>query len=268
MSATQKFTQLLDIMAQLRDPDTGCPWDLAQDFTTIAPYTIEEAYEVVDAIARNNTDDLKDELGDLALQIVFHARMAEEAKLFTIEDVLDSINAKMTRRHPHIFGEVGPKTAAEVTDTWDTIKAAERAAKAPNTTPSALDGVALALPALMRAQKLAKRAARTGFDWTDPKDIFDKLDEETAELKIGIDNNDAQNIEEEIGDLLFVVTNLARRLGVDAETALDKANTKFTTRFIGMEAIAKDEGVDFASLSLTEQEALWQRVKTATRGPD
>lgn len=254
------FDDLLEIMLRLRTPETGCAWDLEQSFETIAPYTIEEAYEVGDAIERGDMSDLSDELGDLLLQVVFHAQIASDEGLFSIADVTQAISEKMIRRHPHVFGEASQKTSAQQVANWESIKAAERADKS-DTDASALSGVAQALPALMRAEKLQKRAARTGFDWVNPRDILDKLDEEKAEIEDAISGRDQQHIEEEIGDLLFVAANLARRLSVDPEIALRKANAKFERRFRGMEELANDQNLDFASLSLDEQESLWQQVK-------
>ena len=265
--AAREFQELARIMARLRDPVSGCAWDLAQDFSTIAPYTIEEAYEVADAIERGDMGELRDELGDLLFQVMFHSRMAEEAGSFALADVVAAINDKMIRRHPHVFGEDRDgRSADEQTAAWEVMKAAERAKKAAaDVPPSALDGVARALPALLRAEKLQKRAARTGFDWTETPPIFDKLEEEIAEVKEAMASGDAEAIEDEVGDLLFVVANLARRLSVDPEQALRKANAKFERRFRAMEAAAAQEEIDFASLSLDKQEAYWQRVKKAER---
>ena len=240
--------RLVQIMARLRDPERGCEWDSVQTFETIAPYTIEEAYEVADAIQRGDMADLKDELGDLLLQVVFHARIAEEAGAFALPDVAASISDKMERRHPHIFGDA--------TDgghhLWEQIKAAERAEKSD---ASALAGVAHGLPALMRAEKLQKRAARTGFDWPDPAGARAKIDEELVEVETA--TSDAHR-EEEIGDLLFAVVNWARKFGIDPETALRGANAKFERRFRAMEDSA---GADFAKLGLDAQEALWTAAK-------
>ena len=241
--------RLVAIMARLRDPLTGCDWDRVQTWDTIAPYTIEEAYEVADAIERADMADLKDELGDLLLQVVFHARIAEEAGDFALDDVIAAICDKMERRHPHIFGDV--KNGGH--HLWEQIKAAERGAKQAGA--GALDGVALGLPALLRAEKLQKRAARTGFDWPDPGGARAKIDEELAEVE-GAET--PEHREEEIGDLLFAVVNWARKLGVDPEAALRSANAKFEGRFKAMEAEAGDA---FAGLGLDAQEALWQKVK-------
>jgi ATP diphosphatase len=243
--------RLLAIMANLRDPICGCEWDLAQNFATIAPYTIEEAYEVADAISRRDMADLRDELGDLLLQVVFHARMAEETGHFTFADVARTISDKMETRHPHIFGQAGG-TMDEAR--WEDLKARERAAKG---TSSALDGVALALPALMRAEKLQKRAARTGFDWPDPSGSEAKIAEEIEEFKTA--SSKALKVEE-AGDLLFAVVNYVRAHGIAAEDALRAANAKFERRFRAMEALA---GADFPALSLDAQEVLWQKVKSA-----
>ena len=247
--------RLLAIMARLRDPERGCEWDLAQNFATIAPYTLEEAYEVADAIERGDMAELKSELGDLLLQVVFHARMAEEAGLFTFDDVAAAISDKMEARHPHIFGD---ETGKMDTARWEDLKADERA-KAGST--SAMDGVARALPALLRSEKLQKRAARVGFEWHDVKGPRDKLLEELQELE------EAEESERlmEAGDVLFVAVNIVRRYGVDAEQALHAANAKFERRFRAMERLATEAGQDFATLSLHQQEALWQAVKQAEK---
>lgn len=251
---SRSIDRLLTVMQRLRDPVDGCEWDTVQTFATIAPYTIEEAYEVVDAIQRDDMADLKDELGDLLLQVVFHARIAEEAGLFDFYAVATSIADKMERRHPHIFGNA----AEGGHHLWEQIKAAERAAKVDGDSPaSALDGVALGLPALLRAEKLQKRAARTGFDWPDPDGARAKIDEELAEVEAA--TSDAER-EEEIGDLLFATVNWARKLGIDPEAALRSASAKFERRFRAMEESAGDA---FVELDLHVKEALWQRVKNA-----
>jgi nucleoside triphosphate diphosphatase len=242
---------LANVMARLRDPETGCPWDIQQDFASIAPYTIEEAYEVADAIERNDLPALRDELGDLLLQVAFHSRMAEQAGHFTLQDVIDGVTEKMIRRHPHIFDEGIPREHGHAQ--WEAIKAAERAHRDPDS--SALAGVATALPALLRAEKLQKRAARTGFDWPDTQGVLAKIEEELQEVHEATSPDEHQ---EEIGDLLFAVVNLARHLKVDAETALRSANAKFEARFRAMEEIAGDE---FAALQLDGKEALWQQAK-------
>lgn len=243
--------RLLAIMRQLRNPDGGCEWDLAQNFATIAPYTIEEAYEVADAIAGGDPAAICDELGDLLLQVVFHAQIAADDGLFTFDDVANAISAKMERRHPHIFGDV---TTSDVRQQWEAIKADERAADGPK---GALDGVALSLPALLRAQKLQGRAARVGFDWPDTQGPRDKIAEELAEVAAATDDTHRH---EEIGDLLLAVVNYARKLGVDAESALRDANLKFARRFAAMEARA---GGSLQGLSLDAQEAHWQAVKAS-----
>jgi ATP diphosphatase len=252
---TTALDRLLTIMSRLRDPVSGCEWDRAQDFATIAPYTIEEAYEVADAIQREDLHALRDELGDLLLQVVFHARMAEEAGHFAFQDVAAAISDKLEARHPHIFGEAADDGQVQ-TRRWEALKAAERAA---NGATSALDGVALALPALMRAEKLQKRAARVGFDWPDPAGPAEKVREEMAELAEADDACRA----EEAGDLLFAAVNLVRAHGIAPEDALRLANAKFEARFRAMERIAAERGVDFASLDLDQQEALWQAVKAS-----
>tara|TARA_R100000935_G_scaffold53892_1_gene82104 strand:+ start:703 stop:1539 length:837 start_codon:yes stop_codon:yes gene_type:complete len=265
-SAAHAMSRLIEIMAKLRDPQTGCAWDVAQDFSTIAPYTIEEAYEVADAIQREEMNELKEELGDLLFQVVFHSQMAKEVGAFEIADVVDAINAKMIRRHPHVFGNEDTRTADQQVAAWEVIKAQERAGKDKSNGPSsALDGVALALPSLLRAEKLQKRAARVGFDWTEADPIFDKLTEETDEVREAIETGDPDKIEDELGDLLFVAANLSRRLNVDPEQALRRANAKFERRFRAMEALADEAGQDFATLDIDAQEALWQRVKHQER---
>lgn len=247
--------RLLAIMARLRDPERGCGWDLAQNFATIAPYTIEEAYEVADAIERGDMAELKSELGDLLLQVVFHARMAEEAGLFSFDDVAAAISDKMEARHPHIFGD---ETGTMDNARWEDLKAGERATAGAT---SAMDGVARALPALLRSEKLQKRAARVGFEWHDVKGPRDKLLEELQELE----EADEPDRLMEAGDVLFVAVNIVRRYGVDAEEALRAANAKFERRFRAMERLAAEAGQDFAALSLDDQEAWWQAVKKAEK---
>ncbi len=244
--------RLLKIMARLRDPDAGCEWDLAQNFSTIAPYTIEEAYEVADAIERDDMSELKSELGDLLLQVVFHSRMAEEAGHFTFEDVAQAISDKMEARHPHIFGN---ETGVMDKKRWEDLKAAEREDSGMQ---SAMDGVAKALPSLMRSEKLQKRAARVGFEWHDVKGPKEKLEEELQELEEATDEERLM----EAGDVLFVAVNIIRRYGVDAEEALKASNGKFERRFRSMEKLAQADGLDFAALSLNEQETYWQKVKS------
>lgn len=244
---------LANVMAQLRDPDTGCPWDIEQDFASIAPYTIEEAYEVADAIERSDMVALRDELGDLLLQVAFHSRMAEQAGHFSLQDVIDGITQKMIRRHPHVFGDGLAREDGHAQ--WEAIKAAERAEKEPD--PSALAGVAIALPALLRAEKLQKRAARTGFDWPDSDGAIAKIVEELDEVQGATTQAER---EEEVGDLLFAVVNLARHLNIDPEVALRAGNAKFDRRFRIMETLA---GEAFTALPLDEKEALWQQAKRA-----
>lgn len=247
--AEVSINRLLEIMARLRDPEGGCEWDLAQNFESIAPYTIEEAYEVADAIERQNLQELKEEIGDLLLQVVFHARMAEEQGAFDFADVAQSVSDKMEARHPHIFGD---EEGSMGETRWENLKETERSRKGAK---SALDGVALALPALMRAQKLQKRAARTGFDWPDPSGSEAKIAEELTEFHAS--SSPAHKLEE-AGDLLFAVVNFLRAHDIDAETALRAANAKFERRFRAMEALG---GEAFAGLSLDEKEELWQDVK-------
>ena len=252
-TAGSEFNRLAEIMARLRDPNGGCPWDIEQDFATIAPYTIEEAYEVADAIERGDLSGLREELGDLLLQVVYHAQMAAETGAFGLADVTAGIADKMVRRHPHVFGDVEVASAAAQTEAWEKLKAAEKPRN------GALDGVALGLPALMRAQKLQKRAGRVGFDWPDASGPRAKIDEELAEIAEAPPERHA----EEIGDLLFAVVNYARHLGVDAEEALRAANGKFERRFLAMEAAG---GTGFPALDLDAKEALWQAAKAAEQG--
>lgn len=258
------LSRLLAIMARLRDPDLGCPWDIAQDFDTIAPYTIEEAYEVAEAIARRDMAELRDELGDLLLQVVYLARLAEEAGAFDFADVVRAISDKMVRRHPHVFsGESRDKSAGQQTEDWERIKAAERAGRPAAT--GALDGVAAGLPALTRAVKLQNRAARVGFDWPDAGAVLDKLAEETVELVEARDAGECGKVLEEYGDLMFVMANLARHLRIDPESALRQANAKFTRRFAAIEAALAEDGRSPADSTLEEMDALWDRAKLAER---
>jgi ATP diphosphatase len=260
---------LLDVMAKLRSPQGGCPWDLEQTFATIAPYTIEEAYEVADAIERQDMAALKDELGDLLLQVVFHAQMAREAGSFDFEAVAAAIAEKMVRRHPHVFGDVTIETADAQTVAWEDHKENERRAKASaeGRAPSVLDGVAAGLPALMRAIKLQRRAARVGFDWPNAADVFVKIDEELSEIKSEIDNaGRPERVQDEIGDLLFAVVNLARHLDVDPEASLRHANAKFERRFRQVEARLGAAGRSAADVGLDALEALWQQVKASEAG--
>ena len=251
--------RLLEIMRRLRDPQTGCPWDIEQDFGSIAPYTIEEAYEVADAIARSDWADLEGELGDLLLQTVYHTQMGSEAGHFTFESVVKAISDKMVARHPHVFGdESRDKSAQQQVADWEKIKAAERAGKAQMRT---LDGVAMGLPGLARAVKLQKRAARVGFDWPDTSHVIDKIVEEAAELVEARDQLSQTEVEEEFGDLLFVVANLARHLDIDPEAALRRTNAKFTRRFEGVEDALKVKGKRPSDSDLAEMDALWDAIK-------
>ena len=256
MSLTET-ERLLAIMARLRNPDGGCPWDVEQNFASIAPYTIEEAYEVADAIARNDRNALREELGDLLLQVVFHAQMAKEEGSFTFEEVAAAINEKMLRRHPHVFGDEAITSAAAQAQNWEKIKEQERQKKSSGT----LADVPLALPALMRAQKLQSRAARVGFDWPDVSGVFAKIEEELAEVREAVEAKNKEKIAEEIGDLLFAVVNLARFLEADAETGLRAANEKFIRRFAHVEAGITAQDRTLKEASLQEMEALWQAAK-------
>ncbi len=255
----QNTRRLLDLMARLRHPTDGCPWDVRQDFASIAPYTLEEAYEVADAIERRDFDDLRLELGDLLLQVVFHARMAEEAGLFDFEDVAAGICEKLLRRHPHVFADARFDTDAERSAAWEQAKADERAGR----NEGVLDGVARALPALRRAQKLQQRAARVGFDWPDLAPVLDKLDEELAEVREALDAGDRDAVADELGDLLFVMANLARHLKVDAEDALRRGNAKFERRFAYIEAALRDAGLRAEDCTLAQLDALWDAAKAA-----
>ena len=254
--------RLLDIMAALRDPVSGCPWDRAQTFASIAPYTIEEAYEVADAVARDDTAALRDELGDLLLQVVYHARLAEEQARFAFADVARSIADKMVRRHPHVFGDAAARDPAEQIAAWEVQKHAERAARAERGT---LAGIAQGLPALTRAAKLTKRAGRVGFDWPDADAVLDKLAEETAELRAELPQADADRLADEVGDMLFVLANLARKLDLDPEECLRRANAKFSRRFNFIEDRLADEGKTPGDVSLEEMEVLWSEAKAAER---
>ena len=254
--------QLLSIMARLRDPNGGCPWDLEQTFTSIAPYTIEEAYEVEDAIARNDMAGLQDELGDLLLQVVFHARMAEEAGHFNFADVAAGIADKMVRRHPHVFGTTEARESQTVTANWESIKAAERAAKpVSDSISTVLAGVTAGLPSLTRAVKLQNRAARVGFDWPDKAPVLDKIKEELQELEDEIGSGSSEAIAEEFGDFLFVVANLARHLKLDPEQSLRAANRKFERRFSAMERILKAEDKMLADCDLATMDDAWNTAK-------
>ncbi|MFY9734022.1 MAG: nucleoside triphosphate pyrophosphohydrolase, partial [Rhodoplanes sp.] len=271
MTPARDIHRLIEIMAALRTPGTGCPWDLAQDFASIAPYTIEEAYEVADAIGRGDLHDLKDELGDLLLQVVFHARMAEEQQKFDFGDVVENITRKLLRRHPHVFGEARGLSSAAVEDLWHRIKEEEKAeraavhgdARAERT--GALAGVPSALPALTRALKLQQKAGRVGFDWNDPGAVLDKIREETKEVAQAIAEGDTAHATEEVGDLLFVVVNLARHLGADPERALRETNLKFERRFGAIERALAVQGKTPEQATLAEMDALWDEAKRAER---
>jgi MazG family protein len=263
---TKTTDDLLRIMAKLRDPDGGCPWDVEQDFASIAPYTIEEAYEVADAIEQSDMESLKGELGDLLLQVVFHAQMASEAGHFDYADVVNAVSEKMVVRHPHVFGDVSIEDADAQTKAWEDQKAAERAAKAEASgrVASVLDDVARGLPALMRAEKLQKRAARVGFDWPTVEPVFDKVREELDEVSVEIDRgSDPARLEDELGDVLFTCVNLARKLGTDPETALRRTNAKFERRFRDVETFAVKDGKSLNDLDIEALEALWERAKEA-----
>jgi nucleoside triphosphate diphosphatase len=274
MKPSRDIASLLDIMAALRTPVTGCPWDLEQSFATIAPYTIEEAYEVVDAIERGDIADLRDELGDLLLQVVFHARMAQEAGHFDFGGVVEAVTTKLIRRHPHVFANARDLSPAEVKALWGQIKAQEkldrldarRQAGAPEEPPGgALAGAPLALPALTRAVKLQEKAGKVGFDWNDAHAVLAKLREETAEIEEALALGDAEGVKGEVGDLLFVVANLARHLNVDPEAALRGANAKFERRFAHIEVRLADQGRQPTEASLEEMDALWNEAKAFER---
>jgi nucleoside triphosphate diphosphatase len=265
MQASSDVRRLIEIMARLRDPIAGCPWDVEQTFASIAPFTIEEAYEVADAIERGATDDLREELGDLLLQVVFHARMAEEAGLFDFGGVVEAITTKLIRRHPHVFGDAGTLNSDDVKALWGRIKAEEKREKlgpgAKEAAPSALDGVPLTLPALTRALKLQEKAGRVGFDWNHVGAVLEKIREEVVEVEAEIVDGSAQSLPAEVGDLLFAVVNLARHLKLDPETALRGANAKFERRFAHIERRLAERGQIPQTASLDEMERLWVEAK-------
>jgi ATP diphosphatase len=275
MQPSSEIARLLEIMAALRTPVTGCPWDLEQDFASIAPYTIEEAYDVSDAIARGDLTDLRDELGDLLLQVVFHARMAEEQGAFAFGDVVKAITTKMIRRHPHVFGDAEARAAGSAKGQWDRIKAEEKAEKRAERIARGLDpedhgkgfldGIAVALPALTRALKLQQKAATVGFDWTEAAPILDKIEEEIGELREAIASGQTAAVADEFGDLLFAVVNIGRHLGVDAEASLSGTNEKFRSRFHYVEKQILGSGGTLKDATLEEMEALWQNAKQRTR---
>lgn len=271
MPASHDISKLLEIMAALRTPATGCPWDLEQTFATIAPYTIEEAYEVAEAIARDDLDDLKEELGDLLLQVVFHSRMAEEKGAFAFGDVVNAITAKMIRRHPHVFGDrAGRMTPDEVKGLWHSIKAEEKAERAalrgevPDAKPGLLESVKKSQPALARAMDLQRTASTVGFDWNDPRAVLAKIREEADEIEAALDSGDQSHIAEETGDLLFAVVNLARHAQADPEMALRTTNAKFERRFAYIERTLVARGSSLEAATLAEMDALWNEAKTAT----
>ncbi|MCT7375388.1 nucleoside triphosphate pyrophosphohydrolase [Chelativorans salis] len=268
MKPSRDISRLIEIMAALRDPETGCPWDVKQDFSTIAPYTIEEAYEVLDAIQRGDMHDLREELGDLLLQVVFHARMAEEAGTFDFADVVEAITTKMIRRHPHVFGDEDAREAGMAKGMWEKIKAEEKAERRARRNGAGgderagyLDDVTVALPALSRALKLQEKAARVGFDWGAPRPILDKIEEEIGELREAMDDGRREAVAEEFGDLLFALVNLGRHMGLDPEAALRGTNEKFRHRFHAVERGLEADGKALGAASLEEMESLWQRAK-------
>jgi len=277
MKPSTDVKRLLEIMAALRTPGTGCPWDLEQDFASIAPYTLEEAYEVVDAIERGDLADLRDELGDLLLQVVFHARMAEEQGAFAFPDVVEAITGKLIRRHPHVFGSTRDLSPEDVKSLWDSIKGREKAERRAarekiGVPPEAheagfLAGIPTALPALTRAQKLTAKAAKVGFDWPDAVQVIDKIHEELEEVKEASSSGEKDKIEDEIGDLLFSVTNLARHFGIDPERALRRTNAKFERRFKAIEEALERQDRGLNEASLEEMEELWVAAKAAEREP-
>ncbi|UQR67404.1 nucleoside triphosphate pyrophosphohydrolase [Bradyrhizobium sp. C-145] len=269
MTPSRDISRLIEIMAALRTPVTGCPWDLEQNFATIAPYTIEEAYEVVDAITRGDLDDLREELGDLLLQVVFHARMAEEQNAFAFGDVVEAITRKMIRRHPHVFADKdGNLASSHVNEVWDRIKAEEKAERAARRPPedapahkSLLSGVKAGQPALTRAMELQRKASTVGFDWNDPRAVLQKIREEADEIEAALDRNDKQELAEETGDLIFALVNLARHVDADPEAALRATNAKFERRFAYIERALEAQGRTLEQASLAEMDALWNAAK-------
>ena len=265
MKPSRDMARLLEIMAALRTPGTGCPWDLEQNFATIAPYTLEEAYEVADAIARGDLDDLRDELGDLLLQVVFHARMAQEQRAFEFGDVVEAITAKLLRRHPHVFGDLKGATTADVNANWERIKTEEKAVRGKAQPAGALAGVPVALPALTRARKLQDKAGEVGFDWNDPMAVIAKIREECDEIEAEIKAGDRTKARAEVGDLLFAVVNLARHLEADPEGTLRAANVKFERRFAAIEQALAAKGKRPQDATLAEMDALWDAAKAAEK---
>jgi nucleoside triphosphate diphosphatase len=260
MTSSRDIARLLEIMAALRTPGSGCPWDLEQNFATIAPYTIEEAYEVADAIARDDLADLRDELGDLLLQVVFHARMAQEQGAFDFGDVVQGLTEKLVRRHPHVFGAAeGVDTAGKVLEQWEQIKSREQTDAGQKR--ALLSGVPRAMPALLRAHEIGTRVAAVGFEWARAEDVIDKIEEEVAELREAVAREGRERAEEEMGDLLFAIANLARKLGIEPESALRKANEKFTARFGTLEGRFEQQGRSVHEATLEEMEEVWEEVK-------
>ena len=265
MKPSRDIARLIEIMAALRTPGTGCPWDLEQSFRTIAPYTLEEAYEVADAIARGDLDELRDELGDLLLQVAFHARMAEEQGTFDFGDVVETITAKLVRRHPHVFADAEGRTAKAVEGLWERIKSQEKAERGETAPSGALAGVPVALPALTRALKLQDKAGRVGFDWNNPRAVLAKIREEADEIEAELDGADQRKVGSEVGDLLFAVVNLARHLGADPEDVLRQTNLKFERRFRSIEQALAARGKTPKDASLAEMDALWDEAKAAEK---
>ncbi|HET7803266.1 MAG TPA: nucleoside triphosphate pyrophosphohydrolase [Pseudolabrys sp.] len=265
MKPSRDITRLLEIMAALRTPGTGCPWDLEQNFRTIAPYTLEEAYEVADAIARDDLPGLKDELGDLLLQVVFHARMAQEQDAFDFGDVVEALTAKLIRRHPHVFADADGKTADAVKGLWERIKAEEKTERGEKGGDGALTGVPVGLPALTRALKLQDKAGRVGFDWNDPRAVLAKIREEADEIEAELDRSNGNRMAAEVGDLLFAVVNLARHLDADPEGVLRETNLKFERRFASIERALAARGMTPKEATLSEMDALWNEAKAAEK---
>jgi nucleoside triphosphate diphosphatase len=263
---SRDIARLIEIMAALRTPGSGCPWDLEQNFETIAPYTLEEAYEVADAIARGDLDHLKDELGDLLLQVVFHARMAEEEGRFDFADVVEAITSKLIRRHPHVFADAEGRTAEHVKGMWERIKVEEKSARGETGASGALAGVPVALPALTRALKLQEKAGRVGFDWNDPRAVLAKIREEADEIEAELDSLERDDAAAEVGDLLFAVVNLARHLKADPEGILRATNLKFERRFAAIERALAARGKTPKESTLAEMDALWDEAKAAEKG--
>ncbi len=263
MSKDEKynFNDLVKLMADLRDPENGCPWDLEQNYKTIIPYTLEEAYEVADAVDSNNMDNLCEELGDLLFQSIYHAQMASEENHFDINDVIQNVTNKMITRHPHVFGNEKASSANDVDEIWEKRKKAENHIKGDSNNNSALDGVTSSLPSLLKAQKLQKKAAKVGFEWNNPSCVLDKLEEEIQEMREAIANNDKENQAEELGDILFLLANYGRMLGINSEEALRQCNNKFERRFRGLEIALKNQGINISDASLKQMEDEWNKQK-------